>query len=111
MTAMLIDSKAVAGESRAARLRPIRSQVRSRALPDPRRDVRVRVAPWAAQPVSSCVVEQARPRVTLTESVTPSAGTWRLTERGLAVLVLAVFLAFGSGFAVIVAQFLAVTAG
>lgn len=111
MTAMLIDNEAVAVNTRAARLRPVRSRVRSRATADPRHGARSVSTPWVAQPVSSCVVERSRPRVTLTESVVPTAGTWRLTERGIAVLVLAVFLAFGTGFAVIVAQFLAITAG
>lgn len=111
MTAMLIDGKAVAGAVRVTRLRPSRSQVRTRAAADPRRRARLGAASVVLQPVASCAVERPRPRVTLAESVVPVSGAWRLTERGLAVLVLGVLLAFGSGVAVMVVQFLSITAG
>lgn len=111
MTAILIDAETVTGGAEAVRLRPVRSQVHTRATPDPRSTVRHSGAALVVHPVTSCTVERHRPRVTLTESVVPTAGAWRVTDRGLAVMVIAIMLAFAAGAAVMIAQFLAVTGG
>ncbi|MGJ3509517.1 hypothetical protein [Enemella sp. A6] len=61
----------------------------------------------------ACRLERPRPRVTITEAAiaAPDARGWELTERGWAVVVLGVLLAFAGVSALLVTQFLAITAG
>lgn len=113
MTAMPITAPA------GTRVRPRRT-VRSNVVRESRR-VRAGADPRHARVVvpvgsggQSCRLERPRPRVTITETsvlVPPRAPGWQLTERGWAVVVLGTLLAFAGGSALLITQFLAVTAG
>ena len=108
MTAMLMDAVSVA--TPAVRVRPRRAR-RVRAGGDPRATRVGVVRPTSVTATRACRVSRPRPRVTITEAAVAPAAAWQLTERGWAVVVLAVSLAFGSAVALMIWQFLAVTAG